>query len=371
MIDDHAHPFATEFHALDLESLSLDVVPGAEAASRRHALGPGRLFHHLMTVKLASLLGVTPDDAATARDQTARSDWPRWVRRLLDDAEIEGIVMDAAQGCTPPTRPTDLQTLTARPIWHIARIDPCVDALIARGASASEVLSGVESYMQQSAALGAVAFKTILAYRTGLRVDPTCDLQAAQRSLDDPQRLATPLKLQAKPLRDLVFRTMLARCADLRLPVQIHTGIGDSDIYPANSAPLLLSDILHTAEGTAATIVLIHGAFPWGQEAAYLTLNRPNVWIEMSLSNLFAPVGVTRRLLEILDIAPRGRVLMGTDGHVTPESHWFAARILAESWSQVRRELTAVGATAGWIKSTRQAIMTDNARDLYGLHEQR
>ncbi|HWB67830.1 MAG TPA: amidohydrolase family protein [Mycobacteriales bacterium] len=363
MIDDHVHPFGLEFTPFDPAALTLDVEPGEPAAQRRRRLAPGRLHLHLLQARLARLLGVHVNDAVAARDETARGDWPGWVRRLFDDAEITGFVMDEAVGGTPGpvTRYVDV---AGRPFWSLARIDPLVDELIGSGASAAEIVDGVETFMQAAADGGCVGFKTILAYRTGLAVDPEVDLAAAQRSLDSD----LPVRRRAKPLRDLVLRGAFARAADLNLPFQVHTGFGDSELRLAEADPLLLEDLLRTPEGAAATVVLIHGSFPWHASAAYLAATKPNVWVELSLSNLFAPVGVADRLLGILDLAPTGRVLLGSDGHGAPETHWFGCSVLADAWRDVAGRLLDAGADAGWVTATRDAIFENNAREVYQLN---
>ena len=206
--------------------------------------------------------------------------------------------------------------------------------------------------MSEAADAGCVAYKTILAYRTGLAVDPTVDVDAAQRSLDPDVRSAG----RGKALRDLVLRTALARAADLARPMQIHTGFGDSEVRLAESNPLLLEELLRSPARAAARVVLIHGSFPWHQQAAYLAATKPNVWVELSLSNLFAPVGTAQRLVEILDLAPAARVLLGTDGHGNPETHWFAARVLHDGWRMPPVDLSALGARRpGWKRPGRRS----------------
>ena len=363
MIDDHVHPFPLEFTPLELENITLDVGRDEVAADRRRSLVAGRLGLHLLQVRLAALLGVDPEEAIAARDERASAHWTRWLRRLLDDADINGMIVDEAEGPDLPPGPARLAEAAGRPVWHMARIDPLVDHLITAGASAAEVVAGVETYMSEAADAGCVAYKTILAYRTGLAVDPTVDVDAAQRSLDPD----VPVRRRGKALRDLVLRTALARAADLARPMQIHTGFGDSEVRLAESNPLLLEELLRSPAGAAARVVLIHGSFPWHQQAAYLAATKPNVWVELSLSNLFAPVGTAQRLVEILDLAPAARVLLGTDGHGNPETHWFAARVLHDGWRDASRRLSALGAEASWLEETREAIFETNARDVYAL----
>jgi uncharacterized protein len=363
VIDDHVHPFPLEFTPLELETLTLDVGSDEAAADRRRSLAPGRLSLHLMQVRLAALLGVHPDEAIAARDERAGAHWIRWLRRLFDDADINGMIVDEAVGPAERPDPARYAEAAGRPVWQMTRIDPLVDHLIDAGASAAEVVAAVESFMSDAAAAGCVAYKTILAYRTGLAVDPTVDIETAQRSLDSE----VPLRRRGKALRDLVLRTALARAADLGKPMQIHTGFGDSEVRLAESNPLLLEDLLRSPEGAAASVVLIHGSFPWHQQAAYLAATKPNVWVELSLSNLFAPVGTAQRLVEILDLAPTGRVLLGTDGHGNPETHWFAARALHDGWREAAQRLIAAGAEPAWLDATRDAIFETNAREVYSL----
>jgi hypothetical protein len=201
------------------------------------------------------------------------------------------MVIDDALHPEDPTVPAvEYARLAGRPVWKMSRLDPLVDRLLESGASAAEVLDGVHTHMAAAAAAGAVAFKTVLAYRTGLAVDPAADLAAAQRSLDvDAGDGPVPVRRRAKALRDLVFRTALGTAADLGLPVQVHTGFGDSDIRLRESDPLLLEEVLRTPEGTAATVVLIHGSFPWQLQAAYLATVRPHVWVELSCPTCSRP----------------------------------------------------------------------------------
>lgn len=370
MIDDHAHPFSLGFTPFGPDEISLDVDDGPGGEERRRRSGPGRLFHELLLRSLGGLLGVEQDgrdeDVAAERDRVASADWGAWVRRLYDDAEISGTILDFGVGSADRGSVGEYASLTGRPIWWLARIDPTVDDLIAAGAGAAEIVSAVETLMAEAADAGAVGYKTIAAYRTGLAVDPHAGLAAAEASLAQ-DREARPVRRQAKPLRDLVTRTVLERAADLRRPVQFHTGFGDSEIRLAESDPLLLEELLRSPAGQAATIVLIHGSFPWHEQLAYLATVRPNVYAELSLSNLFAPLTTADRLARLVELAPRDKLLCGSDGHHLPETHWFACRTLRDAWSEVASRLGSAGASGRFVEATGRALMEDNARAVYRL----
>lgn len=361
LLDDHAHPFPLTREPLELADLSLAI--GAELDGRRRQAAPNRLMLELLQVRLAGLLGCSPEDVLAAREEAAAADWPGYVRRLLSDAGIGGMLLD---GGMAPLSPADLAPyaeLADRPMWSLLRLEAVIDPLLSQGAEGPDVESVLADFVESGAADGAAGLKTVLAYRTGLAVDPTVTAEQAYRSVASD----APVRHRAKPLRDYLLRRTFAQCADLGLPIQIHTGFGDSEIRLADANPLLLDDVLRTPEGAAAQVVLIHAGFPWHEQLAYLTLVRRNVWAEVSLHNLFSPAKTADRLLRLLDLAPTDRVLFGTDGHGLPETHWFAASVLREAWDKVRRRL-AGAARSSWLDDAAVRMFSGNARALYRLN---
>lgn len=362
MIDDHAHPFALAGGSLDLAAISLDVGTEPEAAARRQALGPSRLFQELLTVRLADYLGCRANEISEARAE-ASGDWPSYVLGLFRAAGIDGVVMDPAW---PPGAADQLERyaeLAGCPIHPILRLDPIADRLIGERAGVSEIIEAIRTAMGEAASRGWVGFKTILAYRTGLAVDPAVTRQAAEASL----RSELPVRRRGKACRDLILREALGTAADLGMPLQIHTGIGDSEIRLGESNPLLLEELLHSPPGSAGRIVLIHGSYPWTDELAYLAATNPNVWADLSLCNIFSPLTTAPRLLRLVDLAPTDRILLASDGFQEPELYWFAVVVLRDAWEQSRSTLAAAGARASWLDGVEGAIFERNAQALYGL----
>jgi hypothetical protein len=365
VIDSHAHPVTGEGEPLDLGSITLEIAEDAAARDRRAEGAPGRLSQELMAVRLAAYLGCQVGELGTARAE-ASADWHGYVAGLFADAGIEGLVLDpgAYQGDPGPASAA-MAGLTGCRVRPIMRLDPLVDQHISEGATASEILGAAESAVRQAPRQGYVGLKTILAYRTGLKVDPDATLKGAETSLQTTTEL--PLRRRGKALRDLICRRVLGWAAELNLPIQFHTGLGDSELRLSESNPLLLEELLLTPEGGAATVVLIHGSYPWHEELAYLALVRPNVHAELSLFNLFAPATVAERLERVLELAPASRVLCGTDGHGSPETFWFAALVLRDAWATVRRSWAARGAREAWLDGLEDAIFRANTARLYGF----
>ncbi|MGI8524129.1 MAG: amidohydrolase family protein [Nocardioides sp.] len=355
LLDDHAHPFPLQADRLDLSAISLDV--GAGSARRRAVSGGTRLAVEAVRVRLAHFLGAQPDEVEAVRDARAAADWPAYVQALFADAGVEEMLLDGG-----PVR-VDVagqEAISGVPTRELLRLEALVDPMLEAGAEADDVLAQVALRVAEGAQTGVAGLKTALAYRTGLDVDPTTSLEQASRSTAGSE----PVRRRAKALRDLVLVRTLEQCADLGLPIQVHTGFGDSDLRLRDSEPVLLDDLLRTPVGAAASVVLIHGGFPWHEQVAYLAAVRPNVYAEYSLGNLMSPATTADRLLRIVDLAPTDRILLGSDGHGSPETHWSAIWVLREAWDEVRGRL---GGTVriGWLDEVEQRIFAGNARDLY------
>lgn len=362
MIDDHAHPFPLSATALDPAGVTLDVAPGATAEIRRAEVGPWRLAVEMLQVRLARYLGCPVAELPAAR-AVATADWPAYVAGLFGDVGLTGMLLDpGAEDFPTSDGVAPYAELAGVPMWELVRLEPIVDRLVAAGVRTAEILAAVDQRLDQASARGAVGAKTVLAYRTGLAVDPDADLAAADESLSS----ALPVARRGKAMRDLLFAHVLGTCAELDLPLQVHTGFGDSDLRLAQANPLLLDDVLRTPAGAAARVVLIHGGFPWHEQVAYLAAVRPGVWVDFSLSNLVSPASTADRLLRLIDLCPTDRLLLGSDGHGTPETHWFALAVARDAWAVVRDRLGPV-VRAAWLDDVERDVLADNARRLYRL----
>ncbi len=365
MIDSHGHPVAEGGGPLDLSSINVQLAATADERAERARSSPSRLSHEILSVRLATYLDCEVEEVGEARGR-ASTDWPGYVRGLFADAGIHGVVLDPGWKLEATTAQAErFSELIGCPVRPILRLEPLIDQMIQDGAGAQEVFFAVQEAVRQAPASGYRGFKTIIAYRTGLKVDPESNLERAQRSLDETRGL--PPRRRGKALRDLILRSALGWAAEMGMPFQIHTGFGDSEIRLSEANPLLLEELLQTPEGSAATVVLIHGSYPWHEELAFLTLARPNVYAEISEFNLYTVGTVAQRLEQILDFAPTARVLCGTDGHGHPETYWFGAHVLREAWATVRRRWADQGARSSWLEDVERDIMERNTARLYGF----
>jgi len=387
VVDDHLHAFRTrELLALDPAEFetrltlmgmcfmsSSHTSAGGDPALWEQAkrLTGSTVFSLAARRWLAERLGCEPTGEAVsdARHAAIRADPTGYVRGLLDDERITGLITD--EGFPLPSIPSAEFEAEAGgvPVHRVVRIEPIIDDLRQRAASFAELEEAFEAALDQAADDGrTVAYKSIIAYRTGLDVEPVTASEAA--AAFDRWRADgwSESREHAKPVRDrLLDRTLdVARRRDLVM--HIHCGDGDPDIVLARARPHDLYPFL--ARHLDQPIVLIHAGHPWSQVAGYIASLLPNVYVDLSVLLPWAASAVDQLLDGLLGMVPAAKLLYASDQASEPEVLWISARMARASLERVlgdavdRDFLTADEAT-----SIGHGILAGNTRRLHGLGE--
>lgn len=392
LIDGHVHTYGPEAARPGwnpLETVSLGgsdaafleteghLLSGAEREHLARQLRSTLGYHHAIH-RLASILGCAPTEKAVlaARDQ-ACADFAGYARRLSSDVGLQMSLIDVGLGAMDLD---EFERLAGVPVRGVFRIENLIGSTWDEHDSLASFDRAFLDGLQREAAGGKhVAFKSIIAYRTGLNVQPP-DPVAAGRSYDQLKRSAAAeglmrrIKVErhdeaaAKTLRDHWLWRALELSIDLGMPFQLHTGMGDQDIDIDTSRPGLLAKVFRDSRLRHARIVLLHGGYPFHEEAAYLVDVFPNVYLDLSEHNLFLGPGVAEVLRRILVLAPFNKLLFGTDAYGSPDLQWVAARTTIDALEKVLGELVAAGAIGEEAALDAAArILAGNARALYAL----
>lgn len=174
-------------------------------------------------------------------------------------------------------------------------------------------------------------FKTIIAYRTGLKV--VCDERRALEDFLSSDRDWFGRK--AKGFRDYLVCKTLEIARELKVPVQIHTGAGDRDIKLELTRPSYLTDLVRRYEGK---VVFVHAGYPYHRETAWMSYIFPSVYLDVSQFNPFAPLSIFNVMKEIFESAPANKVLYGSDMFNIPEIAWLGAKLAKESFEELKQE---------------------------------
>ena len=324
-------------------------------------------FKHMIRL-LSDFLRCAADRETVAKVRSARAhDFDEYVRQLFEDAKIRGLVLD---GGYPPVADDDLKRFPAK-VARVFRLETFIKHLLDDHNSFDEFCSAYEAGIREAIKnQGNVGLKTIIAYRTGLKIQRV-GLEEAKRDFLDTKEGHAELEWfgpKVKNLRDFLIVRALELSIDLKIPMQFHTGIGDYDIILDQCDPSLMYALLKDEKLRHATVVLVHGGFPNNQNAAYMASVLPNVFLDFSLTiPFFNPVG-HERLMETLQLAPSSKIMYGSDGFNLPELFWFGAKVgkrtlgkclgnLVEGGLLDEDEANAVG----------RRILFENVNQLYGL----
>jgi len=294
---------------------------------------------------------LAPADAYLARRRELGA--PEVNRRMLAASGIGTFLVDT--GISGPdgsslTTPAELAGLADGDAYEVVRLERLVEELLGEGTD--DVPGAVTDRL---AAGGAIAAKSIAAYRVGL------DLPGPKPSTDE---LAHALA-EVEPTR-VVDRTVsgwLAHTAlESGLPLQFHTGYGDPDLDLLAADPLQLTPFLRATQDLGVPVLLLHG------HAAYLTQVFDHALMDLGLAvhNTGAlSAGVLR---ETLELVPFGKLLFSTDAYGLAELYLLGALLFRRGLDQTVDALLAAG-ELGEDDADRLAALVarNNAARIYGL----
>ena len=294
------------------------------ATAARQGLSTGALSKRIKD--LAAYLGTEASLPAVVAEREARRerDFPGYVAGLLDDQQIQVLALDTALGTLE-----DIDTFAASfpgRTLKILRLTTLVRDLLESSASFDSLVADYDSAMQSAARdHGAIAFKSIIAYRTGLHFGRVTEAEAAAsfaRRREEP----TWFGYRVKPLRDFLIRRAMLNAIELDSMVMIHTGLGDSDIVAEACRPILMWDLLKSDEIMPCRTMLIHGGFPYTDEATYMASVLPNVYFDLSAGTgpafLEQAVGADR-FRKVFRSVPNEKIMYSSDGgEGGPETLW-------------------------------------------------
>ena len=233
-----------------------------------------------------------------------------------------------------------------------------------------QALDALRAAIAGARARGYVALKTIAAYRGGLDLDALRPPPSHPASPRPPHADPTPShadptpshadRLVGAPVRDVLLAALEANEATGDpLPVQVHTGFGDSDLRLPAARPALLQPLIERFRHT--TFVLLH-CYPFVREAGWLAHVYGNVFFDVSLTIPHVARPATA-LFEALELAPVSKLLYATDASRTPELYLLAARWWREALGEVLPALLPEPDAAG----AARMILRENAFAVYRL----
>lgn len=356
LIDNHAHNLLNHKTALNyggkypLECIVSEAHGEQAIEQSRHSLA------HLRAVRqLSEFLACAPhwDAVKEARDKLVKDDYEGYVKRCLvgtHTALLDDLLV------TEDVAPYDWHDqFTTAPCKRIVRIEELAADIIRKtfasmlepkdGAKRKAALKDsnpefknffahftgiftaqIHDAVQDTEVAG---FKSIVCYRTGLKVEPLKH-DGYLKGFEDYFRnllLTDESRIEHKAFNDYlvlgVLKILQQTPKEKRKPIQFHTGLGDSDIDLLLSNPAHLQPVIE--QYPEVDFVLLHSSYPYTRDAGYLATMYPNVYLDIGevfpMVSRDAQESIIRQSLELV---PTTKLLWSTDGHYFPETYWLA-----------------------------------------------
>jgi len=315
---------------------------------------------------LAAHLGCEPTREAVtaARDTALRADPVAYTKGLLDAAGVVAILSD--EGFPQPPIPAEEFASTIGVTVHrVTRLEPWI--LQHRDGPFDDLVSAVENEATTAAAdPNCVAYKSIVAYRTGLDVgNPgASDAEAAFARWRDDEWAET--REHAKPVRDFLIRRTLAIAKANDRPFHFHCGGGDPDINLAYADPTSMFPFLVDVQDQP--VVLVHSGYPWIRESAYIASVLPNVYLELSELIPWAWGQVEWALEMLVGTVPAAKLLYGSDEAGEPEAFWASALLARSALERVLDRFVERDYVSGDdAQELGRLVLADACRRLHGI----
>ncbi|CAK4696923.1 hypothetical protein LEN26_014190 [Aphanomyces euteiches] len=332
---------------------------------------------------LAELYGCTPDQVESVRRTLPINEMTK-----LCYKNVHALLID--DGYTPSGQAN--QTVQ----WHaqhvpvakrIFRIEiEALKLLQDLSNPAYDSISGVAAAVRADVAANRhiiVGLKSISCYRTGLAIDPTTDFATVEKAYaalreEVRGRIAKSPTTQFRetkktPVEKIVIDYLVVLALEMAIeydiPLQFHTGFGDTDMQLSDGNPTHLKAILDLEKFRKAKIVLLHSSYPYSREAGYLASVYPQVYLDVGLAIPRLSVdGMLQAVGQLLELCPISKLLFSSDGTVSPEMCYIGVKwskyVVTEllNRSVANKELTVDQAT-----DAARKIFFENAVALYHL----
>ena len=379
IFDHHAHPGVAGDQEVDPAPVPEGAVPlrlnpanpdwtaatralfGATSKAQLKRLNPGPKYFNAILDRLGIETSVANRISMSADLDPARFKWVFYIDPVLFPFDNSGLAARNADQAAFMPNQTKL----------VQRFRQQAD-LASPPADLAGYLTFVTRVLEDHQRRGAIAVKFEIAYfRSFVFDDPPRD---AVEPIYTRYRLGgRPSGADYKAFQDVVFRYVLTECGRLHLPVHIHSAAGAGDYFSVAGASVLnLEPVLRDPRYLPTTFVLIHGGYPFDQQAIFIAMMK-NVWLDSSATGSFLMYpnqfkDVLKRWFEIMP----AKVTYGSDAfpideHVGAEElYWFGVHNARTAAAAALAEMVAAReVTEAQAMTIARGYLHDNAAALY------
>lgn len=293
-------------------------------------------------------------------------------RRLLTASQVTEWLIDTGFRTDQITTPEQMAQASSALARHVVRLEAVAERVARAGTTAADWAPAFAAELgAETAATGAVGYKSIVAYRFGFDFDPSrpasADVTAAAgrllRALETDPPDAPAVRIEDPVL----LRHLIWTAIDVGKPVQFHVGFGDTDVRLHRSDPSLLTDFLIATEPIGTPVMLLH-CYPHQRAAGYLSHVFSHVYMDLGAILNYVGARSAAVLAEALELTPFGKMLYSSDAFGLPELHYLGAIGFRRDLARVTGQFVADGDwAAADAERVAELIGSANAARVYRL----
>jgi predicted TIM-barrel fold metal-dependent hydrolase len=364
VVDNHCHGVLSGTAPVDLAELrhrfsecAGEPFPPDHTATTAHYLW--------MLRQVAEVLGCEPEEEAVlaARAERSRDELDAL---FLRSAGIAWLLIDDGypDPATVSSREETAERLGGKVGW-VERVETVAARLIGEHGKFSAFDEALRAHLASARARGVVGLKSVAAYRSGLGIEEPKRHEA--KAAFKRTQLVPGHRVQEKALVDHVVMLTMEAAHAQDMPVQFHTGYGDSDANLILADPLLLAPLLRLFP--EVPVVMLHGAYPYTRKLGVLAATYPNAYVDISYAIPFLTARELHAVThEALGAAPGSRIVYSSDAVGLPEQHWLGAVRGRRALGAALGDMVILGdMSANEARRLAHLILHENSERIYGL----
>lgn len=175
-----------------------------------------------------------------------------------------------------------------------------------------EYISFIKNLIVQKKGQGCIALKCAIAYDRDLNFAKVSKDKAYKAlKMDDAHRTAEDIKAY----QDYVFWKICEIAAELKLPIQCHTGMGQL----TGTNALAMKEIIESNPDTK--FVIFHCSYPWLDDVNAMLRSYDNVYPDLCWLPILSTSAAVRMLHELIEGGTSDKVCWGCDTWTSEESY--------------------------------------------------
>ena len=214
------------------------------------------------------------------------------------------------------------------------------ESLSALPANLSDYQGFISRLLEDNQRHGGVAIKFEVAYFRPLHFGDPSPGRAAE-VYSKYRNGGVPTRDDYVDFQDYIFRYLITEAGRLHLPVHIHTAVGIGDFFSLSEDNVLqLENILRDPRYEQTTFVLLHGGYPFQDQAIWLAARR-NVYLDTSLMELYLYPAEFKNVLRRWLLLFPDKLMFGSDAFPfndavgAEESYWLAVHTARSSLARL------------------------------------